>query len=203
MKILVTTGMPGSGKEELLKCCEVRGAKVMRMGDIVREKAKEFGLNLSDASVGGLADEERKRYGMDIWAKRTIPFVGGDLVVIDGTRGPDEIAAFKKAFGDALKVVAIQEQLAYRLTQPGAAGVAAGDHLTPQLPEPRAEEPDLGRFTGAVTAVDGEKHAVLPGVRVCKCPLRKVRRPLIVRHSGRRAKGAGRPVTSAFGGAGG
>lgn len=107
MKILVTTGMPGSGKEELLKCCELRGAKVMRMGDIVREKAKEFGLNLSDANVGGLADEERKRYGMDIWAKRTIPFVGGDLVVIDGTRGPDEILAFKKAFGDALKTVAV------------------------------------------------------------------------------------------------
>lgn len=107
MKILVTTGMPGSGKEELLRCCEVRGAKVVRMGDIVRDKAEEFGLKLTDANVGGLADEERKRYGMDIWAKRTIPFVGGDLVVIDGTRGPDEIRAFKKAFGEALKVVAV------------------------------------------------------------------------------------------------
>ncbi|UCE90975.1 MAG: flagellar hook-basal body complex protein FliE [Methanobacteriota archaeon] len=107
MKILVTTGMPGSGKEELLKCCEARGARVVRMGDFVREKAEKFGLSPSDASVGGLADEERKRYGMDIWAKRIIPFVGGDLVVIDGTRGPDEIAAFKKAFGDALKVVAV------------------------------------------------------------------------------------------------
>ena len=107
LKILVTTGMPGSGKEEFLKCCLDRGAKVVRMGDMVREKAKEFGLDLSDTSVGSLADEERKRYGMDIWAKRTIPFVGGDLVVIDGTRGPDEIKAFKSAFGDALKVVAI------------------------------------------------------------------------------------------------
>lgn len=107
MKILVTTGMPGSGKEEFLICCQARGAKVVRMGDIVREKAKEFGLDSSDTSVGNLANEERKRYGMDIWAKRTIPFVGGDLVVIDGTRGPDEIRAFKHAFGDDLKVVAI------------------------------------------------------------------------------------------------
>jgi dephospho-CoA kinase len=77
------------------------------MGDIVREKAKEFGLDSSDTSVGNLANEERKRFGMDIWAKRTIPYVGGDLVVIDGTRGPDEIRAFKHAFGDDLKVVAI------------------------------------------------------------------------------------------------
>ena len=107
MKILVTTGMPGSGKEELLSRCIARGAKVIRMGDMVREKAKEFGLDLSDSSVGSLADEERKRYGMDVWAKRTIPFVGGDLVAIDGTRGPDEIRAFRKAFGDALVVVAV------------------------------------------------------------------------------------------------
>jgi len=107
MKILVTTGMPGAGKEEFLKICQARGAKVVRMGDVVREKAKEFGLDPSDSSVGTLANDERKRYGMDIWAKRTIPFVGGDLVVIDGTRGPDEIKAFKNAFGEALKVVAI------------------------------------------------------------------------------------------------
>ena len=73
----------------------------------MRDKAKEFGLDPSDASVGTLANEERRRYGMDIWAKRTIPFVGGDLVVIDGSRGPDEIRAFKHAFGDDLKVVAI------------------------------------------------------------------------------------------------
>ena len=107
MKILVTAGMPGSGKEEFLKCCQARGAKVVRMGDIVRAKAKEFGLDSSDTSVGNLANEERKRYGMDIWAKRTIPFVGGDLVVIDGARGMDEIRAFKHAFGEDLQIVAI------------------------------------------------------------------------------------------------
>ena len=114
MKILVTTGMPGAGKEEFLKICQARGAKVVRMGDVVRAKAKEFGLDPSDASVGTLANEERKRYGMDVWAKRTIPFVGGDLVVIDGTRGPDEVKAFKNAFGEALKVVAIHSSLKTR-----------------------------------------------------------------------------------------
>jgi len=107
MIILVTTGMPGSGKEEFLKCCESRGAKIIRMGDIVRAKAREFGLDSSDSSVGTLANEERKRYGMDIWAKRTIPFVGGDLIIIDGTRGPDEIRAFKHAFGDDLNIIAV------------------------------------------------------------------------------------------------
>ena len=99
--------MPGSGKEEFLKCCQARGAMIVRMGDIVRAKAKEFGLDPSDSSIGTLANEERKRFGMDIWARRTVPFVGGDLVVIDGTRGPDEIKAFKHAFGDDLIVVAI------------------------------------------------------------------------------------------------
>jgi dephospho-CoA kinase len=114
VKILVTTGMPGSGKEEFLKCCESRGARITRMGDIVRAKAKEFGIDSSDSSVGSLANEERKRYGMDIWAKRTIPFVGGDLVIIDGSRGPDEIRAFKRAFGDDLKVIAIHASVRTR-----------------------------------------------------------------------------------------
>lgn len=107
MRILVTTGMPGAGKEEFVLVCKTRDAKIVRMGDIVREKVKELGLDSSDNSVGTLANEERKRYGMDIWAKRTIPFVGGDLVVIDGTRGPDEVKAFKHAFGEDLQVVAI------------------------------------------------------------------------------------------------
>jgi dephospho-CoA kinase len=107
MRILVSTGMPGAGKEEFLLMCKAKGAKVVRMGDIVRDKVREMGLDPSDNSVGTLANEERKRYGMDIWAKRTIPFVGGDLVVIDGTRGLDEIRAFKHAFGESLQVVAI------------------------------------------------------------------------------------------------
>jgi len=107
MKIIITTGMPAAGKEEFLMICQARGAQIVRMGDIVRAKAKEFGLDNSDNSVGTLANEERKRYGMDVWAKRTIPFVGGDLVVIDGTRGPDEVKAFKKAFGESLVVVAL------------------------------------------------------------------------------------------------
>jgi dephospho-CoA kinase len=107
LKILVSTGMPGSGKEEFLKICAARGAKIVRMGDIVRAKAKEFGLDDSDTSVGTLANDERRRYGMDIWAKRTIPFVGGELVLVDGTRGPDEIKAFRNAFGEDLKVVAV------------------------------------------------------------------------------------------------
>jgi dephospho-CoA kinase len=114
MKILVTTGMPGSGKEEFLQCCVARGAKPIRMGDMVREKAKEFGLDPSDSSVGTLANEERKRYGNDVWAKRTIPYVGGELVVIDGTRGTDEIRAFKHAFGENLKVIAIHTSPATR-----------------------------------------------------------------------------------------
>lgn len=107
MKILVTTGMPGCGKEEFLKCCVDRGAKIIRMGDLVRDRAKEFGIDLSDKNLGDLANEERQRFGMDIWAKRVIPLVGGELMVIDGTRGPDEIRAFRHAFGEDLRVVAI------------------------------------------------------------------------------------------------
>ena len=37
MKILVVAGMPGAGKEELLKVAQSMGYSFLRMGDIVRD----------------------------------------------------------------------------------------------------------------------------------------------------------------------
>jgi dephospho-CoA kinase len=99
--------MPGSGKEEFVKIASSEGIKVVRMGDVVREEVKSRGLKATDEKVGGYANSEREKYGLGIWAERTVPLVKDDVVLIDGIRGDAEIEAFKKAFGDDLILIGI------------------------------------------------------------------------------------------------
>ena len=98
--------------------------------------------------------------------------IGQQVAVADdglarGQRGPDQLldqlgpgGHVEEHFAAAIdvQVVALEEHLADGLAQGGAARVAAGDHLVALLSEPLAKQCDLGRFSGAVAAVDGEKH---------------------------------------------
>ncbi|HKZ62879.1 MAG TPA: AAA family ATPase [Thermoplasmata archaeon] len=114
MPVICVTGMPGCGKEELLKVAAERGLAVVRMGDIVREEAHRRGLKFSDESVGGMAHEERVKHGFGVWAERTIPRIRDEVTVIDGIRGREELDVFRRAFGERLIVVAIHASPAIR-----------------------------------------------------------------------------------------
>ncbi|MFQ5884618.1 MAG: AAA family ATPase [Thermoplasmata archaeon] len=107
-KVVCVTGMPGSGKEEFVKVARELGFEVIRMGDIVREEAKNRGLHMDDQSVGGLANEEREKHGLGIWAARALPKLGGQRIIIDGIRGIAEIEVYKRAFPANLFVVSIE-----------------------------------------------------------------------------------------------
>lgn len=107
MKVLCVTGMPGCGKEEVLKVAEQAGFRIVRMGDVVRAEAQARGLPMTDAAVGGMAHQDRAKFGMDIWAQRTLPLVTGDRVLIDGLRGRAELDVFRRAYGDDLYVAAV------------------------------------------------------------------------------------------------
>lgn len=100
--------MPGSGKEEFIKVAIEHGFDVVRMGDIVREAARARGLELDDSSVGGLANNEREKHGMGIWATRTLPRIGGSRVIIDGIRGIAEINVYREKFRERMFVVSIE-----------------------------------------------------------------------------------------------
>lgn len=100
--------MPGSGKEEFIKVAADYGFEIVRMGDLVREEARRRGLDPSDKSVGGLANEERVKYGLGIWATRTIPEVTGPRVIIDGIRGVAEVRVFREAFSSDMVLVSIE-----------------------------------------------------------------------------------------------
>lgn len=83
------------------------GFSIVRMGDVVREEAQRRGLPITDAAVGGMAHAERVAHGYGIWAERTLPRIRAERVLVDGLRGRAEMAVFRKAFGDALVVLAV------------------------------------------------------------------------------------------------
>ncbi|HEQ79072.1 MAG TPA: dephospho-CoA kinase [Euryarchaeota archaeon] len=111
---IITTGMPGSGKDELLKVFQQAGLFVARMGDVVRSHAMESGALGDDFSVGSHANSQRERFGQDIWAARTLELLCkehdnlSDLnIVIDGSRSLFELEYFKKHLPKNVIVVAV------------------------------------------------------------------------------------------------
>jgi dephospho-CoA kinase len=89
--------MPGSGKEEFVNIAREQGFSVVRMGDVVREEVKNRGLELSSENVGRVASEERQKHGLGIWAEKILPLITGDMILIDGIRGDEELEVFKEA----------------------------------------------------------------------------------------------------------
>ena len=106
MKLLIVTGMPGTGKEEFLNVAVRMGMPFIRMGDVVRDAYGSRGTGYKDVSVGKFAEEERKRYGYDVWAKRSLEKMYGHVFLVDGCRSMDEVNAFRSLSED-VTIIAI------------------------------------------------------------------------------------------------
>lgn len=106
MKLIITTGMPGAGKEEFLLAANDSGIPFLRMGDIVREHHAKRSAEDKDLSVGQLANLDRERYGFDIWAKRAMEKMYGDIFMIDGCRSMDEVRSYRR-ISDDVRIVGI------------------------------------------------------------------------------------------------
>ena len=111
MKIVAFAGMPFSGKSEAVKIAKELNIPVIRMGDMVWKETKNQGLEINDSNVGKIANNMRKKHGMDIWAKRTLDHIKKlektELLVIDGIRNSEEVDFFKKNLGQDFILVAI------------------------------------------------------------------------------------------------
>lgn len=111
MKVLVLTGMPGSGKSTAVEHAKAKGIPIYRMGDAVWAEVKARGLELENEIVGKVANDMRESHGPGIWAERTVDMVRkgkkAPLIIIDGCRSQAELEVFRKAFGKDLFVVAI------------------------------------------------------------------------------------------------
>jgi len=102
MKIIIIAGMPGAGKEELLSVAASMDVPSIRMGDVVREVYSASSESKSGVSVGEFASAERKRFGKNIWAKRTIERMYGSVFLVDGCRSMDEVRSFRELSKDVV-----------------------------------------------------------------------------------------------------
>lgn len=116
MLILLVAGMPGSGKEEFLTVARSIDIPFLRMGDIVRGSYSSRSPSDTDLSVGEFASLERERHGKDIWAKRALQKMSGDLFLVDGCRSLDEVASYKR-LSDNVRIIAIHTAPSVRYTR--------------------------------------------------------------------------------------
>ena len=100
MKLIVTVGMPGSGKDELVEVAHQMGLATLKMGDLVRDETKRRGLPLNNANIARVAAEERDRHGAGIWAQRAVPKLIETRMLVDGCRSDAEVTVFRHHFGD-------------------------------------------------------------------------------------------------------
>ncbi len=107
MTIILLAGMPGAGKEEFLNIAKEENYDIVRMGDVVREKAEMENIAEKEISVGEFADKERKEKHKGIWADRTLVKVHEKNVVIDGIRSLTEVNIFKSDLEKGARIVAI------------------------------------------------------------------------------------------------
>lgn len=106
-QVLVVTGMPGAGKEELLKVAQRMGYLVLRMGDVVRQEAERRDIKMDERGVGGFASSERRGHGPDVWARRCLDVLGPERTIIDGSRSLMEMSAFRAALGEDTRLLAL------------------------------------------------------------------------------------------------
>lgn len=119
MNVIGIVGYPASGKGEFSDTAKSQGIPVVVMGDIIRNKTIEAGLDLTDANVGATARKLREQYGMDAVAVLTAEAVkaqNAPLVVIDGIRGDAEILYFRSVFA-GFTVILVEASFDIRLSR--------------------------------------------------------------------------------------
>jgi dephospho-CoA kinase len=121
MKLIVTVGMPGSGKDELVEVARGMGLATLKMGDLVRDETRRRGLPINNAYVSRIANEEREKHGPGIWAQRAVPKLIETRMLVDGCRSDSEVGIFRHNFGDlyVLGIFSSPERRYERLMQRG------------------------------------------------------------------------------------
>jgi dephospho-CoA kinase len=100
MRLIVTVGMPGSGKDELVEVARQMGLATLKMGDLVRDETRRRNLPLSIQNVARVASEEREKHGGAVWAQRAVQKLTETKMLVDGCRSDAEVTVFRHHFGD-------------------------------------------------------------------------------------------------------
>jgi len=110
MRVVATTGMPGSGKSLAVDVAEELGFEIVAMGDLVREETCKRGLPADPESFGQVASEVREDEGPGAWAKPTADRVASleaEGVLVDGLRNLEELEILREELGRHVPVIAV------------------------------------------------------------------------------------------------
>ena len=111
-RILVLTGLPGSGKSVASEIAVIMGIPVITMGDVIRAETAKRGLEPTGDNIGEVAVDLRKEFGDDIVLRRIWPEIRNainkhPLVIIDGMRSTPEKEALVELMGEEPDILAI------------------------------------------------------------------------------------------------
>ncbi|MEM2841754.1 MAG: AAA family ATPase [Thermoproteota archaeon] len=109
-KLILITGLPGSGKSTFAKNLAVAGAKVLIMGDVVRDEALKRGISRDIKSMANFMVWLRKEHGEQYIAKAICDKVSqldDELIVVDGVRSFAEVNYFRSKFEKVLLVAIV------------------------------------------------------------------------------------------------
>lgn len=112
MKIIATTGMPGSGKGEVLKYLKEKGIPAFVMREAVQAEMEKKGIEINNKNLREYGTELRKKKGNDIVAKMCLPSIKElskkhKIILVDGIRGYSEVKIFKKELTENFILIAI------------------------------------------------------------------------------------------------
>lgn len=110
-KLIAIVGMSGSGKSVATDYLESLKFNKIYFGEVVLERVKELGLEVTAENEKKVREELRKEFGMAAMAKILLPRIEASYkekdTVLDGLYSWDEYLVLKEAFLDDLKLVCV------------------------------------------------------------------------------------------------
>ena len=116
--IIVTTGLPGSGKGTFANVAKELRIPVFVMGDVVRNEVRKRGLELTPENIRYVAKQLRMEEGPAAVAKRIaerLREMEECAVLIDGVRSIEEVNLLKE-FGEVV-IISIEAPFEARLSR--------------------------------------------------------------------------------------
>ena len=111
-KVLVLTGLPGSGKSVASEIAKTMNIPIIIMGNVIRRETAERGLEPNSRNIGMVAMDLREKFGDDVVLQRIWPIISeelkqNNLVIIDGMRSIAEKNALVQLMGFEPEILAI------------------------------------------------------------------------------------------------
>ncbi len=116
-RLLLITGMAGSGKTTVADMLREKDYAIYTMGDVIRQEVRMRNQEPTPENLGKMAEQIRKTGGDAAVARKCIPLIIGEpnnKVALDGVRSLDEVYAFQEAFDTYLVAVHSSPETRYQ-----------------------------------------------------------------------------------------